>query len=144
MLTRIMRKLGLGRGEGQFRPRQALEDQMRELKEQMNEASAKIEALTVSDLKMRQDLKSALDNYKSSLVKENPEILPELIVGETVEEIEFSLARAKELTERVKAGLEARKAEKKVPGGAPVRQEADPERMSTHEKIVYGLRREGR
>ena len=144
MLTRIMRKLGLGKGVGQTRLMKSLEDQIRELQVEMKEASAKIEVLTAVDMKMRQDLKTALDNYKSSLAKENPEILPELIGGETVEEIDYSLARAKELTERVKAGLEARKAEKKVPGGAPVRQEADPERMSTHEKIVYGLRREGK
>jgi hypothetical protein len=85
------------------------------------------------------DLKKATGGYRAMLVKENPDILPELINGESIESLDISLEVGKELTRKVRLQIENQKAADKVPAGAPVRAPIDIESMSPDEKIAYGL-----
>jgi hypothetical protein len=100
--------------------------------EQITKINARLE-------QMEESLKKATGGYRSMLVKENPEILPELISGESIEGLDHSLEVAKELTRKVQLQLEARKAAERVPAGAPARTPIDIESMSADEKIAYGL-----
>jgi hypothetical protein len=87
------------------------------------------------------DLRQAVGKYRTTLEKENPDILPELIGGESVEELDGSLEKAKVLTDKVKKGLEEKAKEIHIPTGAPERASMDIESLSSTEKIKEGLNR---
>ena len=70
-----------------------------------------------------------------------PEVPEELVSGETVEEIEAALARARNLVEKVRRQVEAEAASARVPAGAPARTGADLTTLSPAEKIAYALKR---
>jgi hypothetical protein len=89
--------------------------------------------------KLEADLTKATAGYRSMLVSQNPEVLPELIRGENIDELDRSLVTAKELTEKVRQQIEKKAAAERIPGGAPARTAPDTENMNAHEKIVYGL-----
>jgi hypothetical protein len=91
--------------------------------------------------KLEADLGKALCGYRTVLIKENPDILPDLIEGESIEALDLSLTAAREITEKIKTRLEAQQAAERIPGGAPVRTPLDMETLSSHEKIIQGLER---
>ncbi len=84
-------------------------------------------------------LAQAVSSYRSLVVKANPQIPAELISGDSVEAIDGSLARAKELVSRVKQGLEAENLKIRIPAGAPVRMPPDTGALSAREKIQYAI-----
>jgi hypothetical protein len=106
----------------------------RELPEQ-----TELEKITARVERLEGDLKKATGGYRAMLIKENPDILPELINGESIEGLDISLEVGKELTRKVRLQLENQKAADKVPAGAPARAPIDIESMSSDEKIAYGL-----
>jgi len=66
--------------------------------------------------------------------------IPEgVIVGQTIEEIDASVEKAKAIADAVKATLEAQAKEAKVPAGAPARGEISLEGLSPREKIAAGI-----
>lgn len=81
-------------------------------------------------------LRAATQAYLRLVVATNPEVPPELIQGESIEEIEHSLSRARELVRHIKEGL-ARS--EHIPAGAPERGAPDIDALSPIEKIKYGL-----
>jgi hypothetical protein len=89
--------------------------------------------------KLEADLEKATSGYRQMLISNNPDILPELIGGESIEALDSSLATGRELTEKVKKQLEKQMAAERIPGGAPARTPLDTSNLSSHEKIVYGL-----
>lgn len=66
-------------------------------------------------------------------------MLAELITGETVDEINESLKKARALIERVKQEMEAETAKTMVPAGAPQRMPMDLSALSPREKIQYAI-----
>ncbi len=127
---------------------EGLERQLAGLKEDLVQAQARIQELEKlianrDQLVMRKEreLKLALGSYRANLAKENPDILPELLYGETVEALDNSLAKAQQLTEKVRARLEEKTREIYVPTGAPERAPMDIESLSSTEKIKEGLMR---
>ncbi len=83
----------------------------------------------------------AVASYRTVIVQSNPDILPDLIAGETIEALDGSLERARALIGKVKAGLEAQKAAARIPAGAPPRTPADTSSLSPREKIRQGVER---
>jgi len=73
-----------------------------------------------------------------------PGILPEMVTGETIEEVDASLARARSLIERVREEIEAGLTHEAVPAGAPPRQTAPVTGFTAAEKIRYAVSRAGR
>jgi len=90
--------------------------------------------------KLEGDLGKAITGYKLMLIKENPDILADLIRGESIEEIDRSLSQAKELTNSIRAKLEEKISAEKIPAGAPTRLPPDLNALSSEEKIRYGLK----
>jgi len=97
------------------------------------------ETITKRLEKLEADLGKAIGGYRQALISQNPDILPELIGGSSIEDLDRSLVTAQDLTEKIKKKLEAKTAAEKVPGGAPARSPPDTANLSSHEKIVYGL-----
>ena len=79
--------------------------------------------------------------YRTSLLTAEPEIPEEMVQGATVEEIEESLARARQMVEQVRTQLESQAYQERVPFGAPVRSAPDLSGLSPQEKILLGLSR---
>jgi hypothetical protein len=93
-------------------------------------------------VKMDERFKMALTGYKALIVAANPDVLPELISGETIEALDNSLANGKELTNKVKTNLEAQGQKKRIPAGAPARGPEDTSGLSAREKISRGITRQ--
>jgi hypothetical protein len=86
-------------------------------------------------------LKQAVDSYRALVIRANPDVLPELISGESIEALDGSLSSARELIGKVKSGLETQAAAMRVPSGAPQRGAADISGLSAREKINLGIDR---
>jgi hypothetical protein len=91
--------------------------------------------------KLDGSLKQAVASYRALVIRSNPDVLPELITGESIEELDGSLSRARELIGKVKSGLETQAAAMRVPSGAPQRGAADASGLSPREKINLGVER---
>ena len=86
-------------------------------------------------------LNQAVALYRSSLLAAEPEIPQDMVQGDTVEEIETSLAQARQMVERVRGQMETQAAQERVPFGAPARSAPDLSNLSSQEKILLGLSR---
>ena len=93
--------------------------------------------LEIQSLQSR--LASATARYREALLAAAPEIPEELVVGESPEEVDASLAGARQMVERVRGRIESQIAEERVPSGAPVRGAQEFSGMSSREKIAYAL-----
>ena len=102
------------------------------LKQALVESEEKLAAISHS-------LVEAVTIYKEMVAQSNPEVLEELITGDTIEAINESLENAKALVNRVRQGLETEIASVKVPAGAPIRTPPDLSALSPREKINYAI-----
>lgn len=84
-------------------------------------------------------LVEAVASYKAVVVQANPEVIDELISGDTIESINGSLSRAKALVSKVKQGLETEISLARIPAGAPERRLPDLSALSPREKIQYAI-----
>ncbi len=82
---------------------------------------------------------SAAQRYRELALRVAPELPEELVTGETVEEVEQALQRARETVSNVRGHLESQAQSGRVPVGAPPRSGPDLSGMSSEEKIHYGL-----
>lgn len=84
-------------------------------------------------------LAEAVSGYRAMVAQSNPEVIEELISGDTIEAINDSLDRAKALVSKVRQGLETEISLAKVPAGAPERTSPDLSALSPREKIQYAI-----
>jgi len=110
----------------------SLDSEMVTLKRTIAESEEKLTSANHS-------LAEAVASYKAMVVEANPEVLEELITGDTIEAINESLAKAKTLVSRVRQELEAEITAGKVPAGAPIRTPPDLSALSPREKINYAI-----
>ena len=108
-----------------------------ELERSENESSKRISSLS-------NNLTQAVASYKALVVQSDPEVMEELVSGESIEEINASLEQARSLINRVRDGLEQEVTRVRVPTGAPPRVPVDLTALSPGEKIRYGIAQGGR
>ncbi|MBN2239029.1 MAG: hypothetical protein JW712_04595 [Dehalococcoidales bacterium] len=84
-------------------------------------------------------LSDAVTRYRTIVVRNNPEIPVEMITGDTIDDVNESLERSKDLVNRIRQGLETEVTRIKVPPGAPERITPDLSALSPGEKIRYAL-----
>jgi uncharacterized coiled-coil protein SlyX len=84
-------------------------------------------------------LSQAISSYRALVIKSNPDLPEELITGDSIEEIDRSLASAQALIDRVMEQLETKIAGARIPAGAPLRTLADLSALSPKEKIQYAI-----
>ena len=102
------------------------------LEQSVNEMEEK---LTIAN----DSLTEAVTGYRNMIVQTNPDILEELIIGDTIESLNGSLEKARSLIGRVKQGLESEIAMSRVPPGAAERRPPDLSALSPREKIQYAI-----
>jgi hypothetical protein len=110
-----------------------------ELEASLGEAQQAAESLRAEGAAISEARDQAVGKYLDAVRIANPAIPRDVIVGNTIEEIDASLARATTIAESVRANLEARTRETKVPAGAPPRGEILVEGLSPREKIAAGI-----
>ena len=86
-------------------------------------------------------LAEAVASYRTMVVQANPEVIEELITGDTIEAVSESLDKAKALVSKVRQGVETEISLAKVPAGAPERTSPDLSTLSPREKIQYAIGR---
>ncbi|MCK4964461.1 MAG: hypothetical protein KAS54_05215 [Dehalococcoidia bacterium] len=90
------------------------------------------------------NLTEAISKYKDRLYSANPELLENMITGETIQEIDESLGSALLLVDKVKAHVAEQSKAVNVPAGSPERT-GTPDfigAMSAKEKIAYAIGKE--
>ncbi len=128
-----------------------LEAQVGQLSGSLEEREASIQKLT-SDLeergsvvsRLQEQLASAVDKYRDALLSSAPEVPQELVQGQTIGELDVSMAQARQMVERIRNQIEAQAASERVPAGAPLRSGPDVSALSPAEKIAYALGRSQR
>jgi uncharacterized coiled-coil protein SlyX len=90
--------------------------------------------------KVGESLKEAIAGYKALIIAANPDVLPELITGDTIETLALSMAKGKELTGKVRANLESNAQKARIPAGSPPRGPEDMSKLSAREKINRGIK----
>lgn len=81
----------------------------------------------------------AVSGYRTLVVKANPGLVAELVEGESIEAIDASVEKARNLIVRVRRGIEEEAARSRVPSGAPPRGTADFAALTPREKIQHGI-----
>lgn len=125
--------------EGQLK---VLGERLAQLQQASEEQGRALELREKEALQLQDKLTLAAAKYRSLLLSGAREIPEELVVGETVEDVEASFARAREMVERVKSRLESQIEAGRIPPGAPLRGKPDLSSLSPREKIAYGLSRQ--
>jgi len=97
-------------------------------------ADSEARLITISD-----SLTEAVASYRALVVESHPEVLEELVAGDSIETINESLEKAQDLVGRVKQGLETEITLARIPAGAPERTSPDLSALSPREKIQYAL-----
>jgi len=107
-------------------------DRITELERAAAESEEKLTTMSTS-------LAEAVASYRAVVTESHPEVLEELITGDSVEAINESLQEAQALVGKVRQGLEAEITLAKIPVGAPERTSPDLSTLSPREKIQYAL-----
>lgn len=84
------------------------------------------------------EARALTERYRAALIQSTPETPPELIQGESVEELDRSLTAAREIVARVRAQVETNAAAR-IPSGSPARGRPDHGALSPAEKIRAGV-----
>jgi chromosome segregation ATPase len=114
-----------------------------ELEASLSEAKQGIETAAAELTQVKESYGQAIAKYLDAVRVANPTIPQDIITGDTIEDIDASLAKATTIAESVKANLEAQAKEAKVPAGAPPRTEISVEGLSPREKIAAGIQQKG-
>lgn len=123
-----------------------VESQEAELRHELSQANHEAEAREEELASLREQtetlgerVRSSAERYRELVLQQAPELPSELVTGETVEEIDVALERARETVSKVRGHLESQAQAGRVPAGAPPRSGPDLSAMSPEEKIRFGL-----
>jgi predicted nucleic acid-binding Zn-ribbon protein len=109
------------------------------LEAELSEAKTGSEAAAAELASVKEAHGQAVAKYLDAVRLANPTIPQDIIAGDTIEDIDASLAKATTIAESVKASLEAQAKGAKVPAGAPPRGEISLEGLTPREKIAAGI-----
>jgi chromosome segregation ATPase len=123
-----------------------LEAQLAEAREELSNARGDAEAQAGELMELREraaGLESAVresaERYRALAIERSSELPEELIGGETIDEIDEAIARARETVSKVRGHLETHAQATRVPVGAPARSAVDVSSLSAEEKIARGI-----
>ncbi|MEE8373004.1 MAG: hypothetical protein V3R87_04780 [Dehalococcoidia bacterium] len=93
---------------------------------------------------LKESLNEAVAKYRAAVLSSAPGVPEELIHGQTLEEIDASLEKARSITSNIRSQLQAEAQAIQVPAGAPGRQPASLEGLSGEALIAHALKTERR
>ena len=110
--------------------------------ESMAAQTVELEDLRSAASESESRAREAVQRLRQSVLEREPELPQELIVGDTVTDLDAAVARARQTVAQVRQHLEQQAQTQRVPAGAPVRGGPDVSAMTAGEKIRAGLRQE--
>ena len=119
------------------------EARIAELEASLSEVKQTAESLRAEGVAISEARDQAVAKYLDAVRLANPAIPQDIIAGDTIEDIDASLAKATTIAESVRASLEAQAKETKVPAGAPPRTDISVEGLTPREKIAAGIQQKG-
>ena len=122
----------------------ALRQELSQAREETQVREQELAGLTERGAALEAQVRSAAQRYRELALERSPELPQELVAGETVEEIDQAIERARETVAKVRGHLESQAQAGRVPVGAPVRSGPDLSGLSAEEKIREGLRQKDR
>lgn len=84
-------------------------------------------------------LQAAVGKYREVLLAAAPEVVQEMVAGESIEEVDAAMERARQTMLHVRERLESQAQAGRVPTGSPPRTAPDLSALSPMEKIRLGL-----
>jgi chromosome segregation ATPase len=84
-------------------------------------------------------LQAAVGKYREVLLAAAPEVVQEMVAGESIEEVDAAMERARQTVLHVRERLESQAQAGRVPTGSPPRTAPDLSALSPMEKIRLGL-----
>jgi oligoendopeptidase F len=128
-----------------------LQEQQSQLSASLNETQAhlatrdeEMAALREQAETLQASVKAAASKYRGALLASQPDVPPDLVSGETVEEVDQQLEAALRMITQLRGHLESQAQAVRVPTGAPARRAPDLSALSPAEKIVHGLSQQQR
>ena len=115
------------------------DEQLAALGDELAVAQAELAAARSEAEALRTSLRSAAERYRQAVLASQSEVPPDLVGGETVEEVDRQLEAALRMVAQLKSHLESQAQAQRVPTGAPARRAPDLAALSPTEKISYGL-----
>lgn len=123
-----------------------VESQLSELREEVATAQQGIAARNEEIASLRtqaETLGSAVRDsaarYRALILEREPELPVDLVGGDSIEEVDQAVERARETVAKVRGHLESQAQSNRVPAGAPVRPAEDLATLSAGEKIARGI-----
>lgn len=116
-----------------------LESQLEQTRTELAVKQDEMDNAWVEMTALREAKDEAVSGYRDALRLAHPELPPDLIRGETTEELAASVESAKALVEKVRAALRSEKDAARIPAGAPVSSGPDLTGLSPREKIAAGI-----
>ena len=127
-----------------------LEGQLSQVREELSQAESETQAREGELAGAREQaealqaqVRSSAERYREAALQQSPELPAELVTGDTVEEVDQAIQRARETVSKVRGHLESQAQAGRVPVGAPPRSGPDFSAMSAEEKIRFGLQQSG-
>jgi len=84
--------------------------------------------------------REAVQRVRQSILDREPDLPQELVIGETVADLDAAVSQARQTVAQVRQHLEQQAQSLRVPAGAPVRGVPDVSAMTASEKIRAGLK----
>lgn len=113
--------------------------ELEKVKGELAGRDAEMEKLKEGTAGLSESLARAVNAYREEVIRATPGLTHDLVSGETVEEVNASLEKAKGVIESVRKSLEDKREEGRVPAGAPPRSTPDLSSLSPAEKIKYAI-----
>ncbi len=88
---------------------------------------------------LNRKLEAAIESYRRLVIRANPDLPEELISGDSIEGIDESLKKARNIATRIRTEIEEAAKRNSIPAGAPVRSEENGANLSPREKIQYAM-----
>jgi chromosome segregation ATPase len=101
-----------------------------------------LEDLRVSAGESQAQAREAVERVRKAILDREPDLPQELIIGETVAELDASVSQARQTVAQVRQHLEQQAQSLRVPAGAPARGAPDISAMPAAEKIRAGLKQQ--
>ena len=115
------------------------DEELATLRDGLSAAQTEAAAARSEAEELRGGLRSAAEKYRQAVLASRAEVPPDLVSGETVEEVDRQLESALRMVAQLKSHLESQAQGQRVPTGAPARRAPDTAALTPTEKISYGL-----
>ena len=117
----------------------ARDEELATLRNDLSAAQAELVAARSEAEELQAGLRSAAEKYRQAVLAGQAEVPPDLVGGETVEEVDRQLEAAMRMVAQLKGHLQSQAQAQRVPTGAPARRAPDLAALSPTEKISHGL-----